>query len=315
MKLPKELQFIINARKPQKRTTVRMDEQVCIITGATSGVGLAAAKRIAQGGADLILVCRNPEKASIVKEKLQRKYHGKVDLIQANFSNLNQVRYAATKILEKYPHIDALVNNVGIHNTHRELTTEGIEMVFTVNHLAPFLLTRLLLDRIIESTPARILYVNSQGHRFGGLDLSDINWEKRIYWGLKSYGASKTAQLMTTWELAKQLENTGVTVNAMHPGAVVSNIGMNNGFIYRWYKRYLLPPFLNKPDISGEAIYYLIAAPEMANISGKYYNQTIIEEPASHALDYELGKQVWETSEELTGLHEHSHQIMIDQRE
>jgi NAD(P)-dependent dehydrogenase (short-subunit alcohol dehydrogenase family) len=205
-------------------------------------------------------------------------------------------------ILERNARIDFLINNAGIHNTHRELTKDGIEMVFHVIHLASFLLTRLLLNRMLESSPARILYVNSEGHRFGGLDLDDLNWRKRRYSGFKSYGAAKTAQLMTIWELSEQLAASGVTVNAMHPGGVATNIGMNNGFLYRWYQRYLLFPFLSKPKISGEAIYYLIAAPEMSNASGKFYNQTIEEKPAAHALDREIGKKVWEISEQLTGL-------------
>ena len=175
-------------------------------------------------------------------------------------------------------------------------------MVFCVNHLASFLLTRLLLERIKESAPSRILYVNSQGHRFGGLNLEDLNWEKRRYSGYQSYGASKTAQLLTVWELADQLRGTGVTVNAMHPGGVTTNIGMNNGFLYRNYQRYLLFPFLSNPKISGEAIYYLIAAPEMGGVTGKYYNQTIEEKPALHALDREKGKKLWKISDELIGL-------------
>ena len=302
MNIPDELQFIVNGRKKQKRTTARLDGKKCVITGATSGVGLAAARRIAQGGADLLLVCRNWDKASSVKDELDDEYGVSVDLFFADFSDLDQVRSAAAAILDSTSLIDILVNNVGMHNTGRALNRDGIEMVFCVNHLAPFLLTRLLLDRIIESAPARILYVSSQGHRFGGLDLDDLNWDKRLYWGLKSYGASKTAQLLTIWEFAELLADTGVTVNAVHPGGVVTNIGMNNGLVYRLYQRYLLAPFLSKPDISGEALYYLVAAPEMADTSGKFYNQTIVEKPAPHALDRVLGKRVWEISEKLTGL-------------
>jgi NAD(P)-dependent dehydrogenase (short-subunit alcohol dehydrogenase family) len=302
MKLPDELQFIINARKPQKRTSVRLDGKKCIITGATSGVGLASARRIAQGGADLILVNRNPDKANLVKEEIQNKYGVKVDLVIADLSDLNHVRNAASMILERNSCLDILINNAGLHNTGRELNDDGLEMVFCVNHLAHFLLTRLLLERILESAPSRILYINSQGHRFGGLDLNDLNWEKRRYRGLQGYGASKVAQLMTIWELAEQYADTGVTINAMHPGAVSTNIGMNNGLLYRLYQRYLLFPFLKNPEISGESVYYLIAASEMANISGKYYNQTIEEKPAAHALDREIGKEIWKISEELTGL-------------
>ncbi len=304
MQLPEELKFIVNGRKTQKRTIARFDGKTCIITGATSGVGLAAARRIAQGGANLILVNRNPDKALKVKEEIQGEYGCKVDLFKADFSNLTQVRDTATQILDKHPRIDVLVNNAGIHNNSRQLTQEGIEMVFCVNHLASFLLTRLLLERIKESAPSSILYVNSQGHRFGGLNLEDLNWEKRRYSGYRSYGASKTAQLMTIWELADQLRGTGVTVKAMHPGGVTTNIGMNNGFLYRNYQRYLIFPFLSNPKISGEAIYYIIAAPEMEGVTGKYYNQTIEEKPALHSMDREIGKKLWKISEKLTGLAE-----------
>jgi retinol dehydrogenase-13 len=302
MQLPDELQFMANARKKQKRTSARLDGKLVVITGATSGVGRSAALRIAQGGGDLILVCRNPERAALVKEEIQGESNVKVRLILADFTDLEQVKNAAWQILEESPRIDVLINNAGLHNTHRELTPAGFEKVFCVNHLASFTLTRLLLERLISSTPARILYVNSEGHRFGGLDLDDLDWAKRKYHGLQGYGASKIAQLLTIWELNDRLQGTGVTINAMHPGAVATNIGMNNGFLYRFYQKFLLFPLLKGPGISGEAIYYLIAAPEMAGVSGKFYNQTIEEKPAPHALDRELGKKVWKVSEQLTGL-------------
>ena len=207
-------------------------------------------------------------------------------------------------VLIKYPRIDVLINNAGVHNTKRVLNECGFEYVFCVNHLASFLLTRLLLNRLIESAPARIIQVNSQGHRFGGLDLDDLSWEKRRYNGYQGYGASKTAQLLTVWELSDRLKGSGVTINAIHPGEVRTNIGMNNGLLYQWYQRYLLWWILKDPVISGEAIYYLAAAPEMADVSGRYFNQTIDEKPASHALDRSLGKQIWRISETLTGLPE-----------
>lgn len=302
MKLPDELRFIANARKPQKRANARLDGRTCIITGATSGVGYAAARRFAQGGAHLILVCRNLKKAEQVKAELQRDFQVQIDLIHADFSSLLQVREAAAAILDKCPHIQVLINNAGLHTTRRTQTADGLETVFCVNHLASFLFTILLLDRLIISAPARIIQVNSQGHRFGGLDLQDLNWEKRRYKGLQGYGASKTAQLLTVWELADQLHGSGVTINAMHPGAVATNIGMNNGLLYQWYQRYLLFPLLKGPEISGEAIYYLAVAPELAEVSGRFFNQTIEEKPAAHALDRTIGKRIWEISEKLTGL-------------
>lgn len=302
MKLPEELQFIANARMPQKNTDARLDGRVCVLSGATSGVGYHAARHLAQGGAHLVLVCRNIEKASSVRDELKRDYDTQVEIIQADFSRLDDVRRAASVILENHPRLDVLINNAGLHNTTRKLTESGIEVVFCVNHLASFLLTRLLLDRLIASAPARILQINSEGHRFGGLDLDDINWEKRKYKGLKGYGASKVAQLLTVWEFADRLKGSGVTINAMHPGEVRSNIGMNNGWLYKMHKRLMILPYLKDADISGDAIYYLAAAPEMADVSGKFFHLTIEEKPAPHAMDRSLGNRVWKLSEELTGL-------------
>jgi retinol dehydrogenase 13 len=286
----------------QKTTNARMDGRLCIITGATSGVGYHAARRLAQGGANLVLVCRNGEKAARVRQELAQQYRVDIEIISADFSRLEEVRKAAEIILAHHPRIDVLINNAGVHTTRRTVTEQGIETVFCVNHLASFLFTRQLLDRLIESAPARILQVNSQGHRFGGLDLEDLNWEKRRYRGLQGYGASKTAQLLTVWEMADRLQGSGVTINAMHPGEVRSNIGMNNGLLYRWYQRYLLWWVLKDPEISANAIYYLAAAPEMAAVSGKFFNQTIEEKPAAHALDRSVGMRIWSISEALTGL-------------
>jgi NAD(P)-dependent dehydrogenase (short-subunit alcohol dehydrogenase family) len=299
MELPDELQFLANARKPQKKTNARLDGKVCVLTGATSGVGYHASTRLAQGGANLVLVCRNADKAARIQHELQGAFGIQVETIQANFTDLGEVRQAAVKVLDQYPHIDVLINNVGIHNTRRTLTKEGIETVFYVNHLASFLFTRLLLERMVVSHPARIIQVNSQGHRFGGLDLADLNWERRRYKGLKGYGASKTAQLLTVWEFAERLQGSGVSIIAMHPGEVRTNIGMNNGLLYRWYKRYILWWILKDPSISGEAIYYLAAAPEMAGVTGKFFNLTNEEKPATHALDWMVGKQIWKLSEDL----------------
>jgi NAD(P)-dependent dehydrogenase (short-subunit alcohol dehydrogenase family) len=195
-----------------------------------------------------------------------------------------------------------LINSAGVFSTARVITPAGFELSFCVNHLAPFLLTTLLLDRIIESAPARIMQVNSQGHRFGGFSINDVNFERRFYNGYWGYGASKTAQLLTVWELADRLEGTQVTVNAMHPGGVRTNLGNNNGPLYRWFSRYIIWHLLKGPEMSGSAIYFLAAAPELSNVSGRYFNRTIDEKPAPHALNRELGEAVWKLSERLVGL-------------
>jgi NAD(P)-dependent dehydrogenase (short-subunit alcohol dehydrogenase family) len=178
----------------------------------------------------------------------------------------------------------------------------GLEASFAVNHLASFLLTRLLIDRMKASVPARIIQVNSQGHRFNGLDVNDLNWERQHYTELRGYGASKTTQLLTLWELANRLDGTGVTSNAMHPGSVLSNIGSKNGWLYRALKKLVIDRTLADPKVAGRAIHWLAADPAVDGVSGRFFNLTIEEKPARHALDRELGRRVWELSEELTGL-------------
>lgn len=177
-------------------------------------------------------------------------------------------------------------------------------MVFCVNHLASFLLTNLLLERMIRSAPSRIIQVNSEGHRFSGVNIDDVNWDKHFYTGLRGYGASKSAQLLTVWQMAQALEGTGVTINAMHPGAVKTNIGNNNGWLYRWYLRNVTWHFLKDPRISGEALYYLASSPKLNDVSGKFFNLTILETPARHALDPVKQKQIWDLSMEMVDLAE-----------
>jgi retinol dehydrogenase 13 len=302
MELPDELVFIKNSRAKQATSFELMTGKTCIITGATSGVGLAALKRLAMGGADIVTICRNQEKAELIIQKIKKDSFANIDLVIADFSSLQQVRQASDIILNKYKKIDVLINNVGMHSTKRVLTPEGLELVFCVNHLAPFLLTQLLLQRLIDSAPSRIIDVNSEGHRFNGLDPDDLNWGKRHYTGLRGYGASKTAQLLTVWELAERLKDTGVTINAMHPGDVKTNIGSNNGWLYRGFSRCVTNRFLKDPIIAGEAIYYLAADAKMQNTSGKFFYLTVEEKPAKHALDREIGKLIWAISNKIVGL-------------
>ena len=273
-KLPDELAFIASRGAVQKTTAASMAGKVCVISGATSGVGLAAARRLARGGAHIVMLSRNADKAESVRKELLAADNVPVDIVLADLADLEEVRKAAGVLLRDYPRIDVLVNSAGLHSTSRIITRGGFETVFCVNHLAPFLLTHLLLERLKQSAPARIIHVNSEGHRFGGLDVNDLNWERRHYSGYRSYGASKIAQLLTTWEFADRLQDTGVTINAMHPGDVRTNIGNNNGPLYRWFQRHVTWHILKDPVISGEAIYYLAAAPEMAAVSGRFFHLT-----------------------------------------
>jgi len=300
--MPDELMFLVNRNAVQKTTDASMKGKLCVVSGSTSGVGLSAVRRLARAGADIVLVCRNREKGETVREELVSEHGVGVDIVLADYTDLDTVRRAAEELLDRYPRIDVLVNSVGLHSTTRTVTRAGFESVFCVNHLGTFLVTCLLLDRMKQSAPSRIIHVNSEGHRFGGLDLDDLDWRRRWYKGLKSYGASKVAQLLTTWEFADRLDGSGVTINAMHPGDVRTNIGNNNGRLYRWWLHHVTWLFLKDPVISGEALYYLAAAPEMAEISGRFFHLTIDEKPEKRSLDRELGRKVWEKSLELVGL-------------
>lgn len=299
---PEQLIFIKNGRALQKHSDERMDGKLCVVSGATSGVGYQTVKALAAGGANIAIVARSENKAKAVKEEIEKKYSVDVDYFIADFSDLKQVQTAAKAIAEKYPRIDVLINSAGIHSTKKVLNNDGVELVFCVNHLASFLMTRLLLDKMIESSPSRIIQVNSQGHRFNGLRVDDINWEKRIYTGLRSYGASKTAQLLTVRQFARDLDGTGVTINAVHPGEVRTNIGNNNGRLYRWFLHHVTWHFLKDPERSGDAIYYLASSKEVSRVSGEFFNLTIAEKPAEHALDAKKQKDVWALSLHMTDL-------------
>lgn len=288
--------------KTQKKSDARMDGRVCIVTGANSGVGLETSLQLAKHGAHLVMVCRSQMRGEQAKAKIEAVAEGPVDLILADLSLMVEVRRLARTLLNRYPKIHVLINNAGQYNTKRLATADGFEAVFALNYLAVFLVTHLLLDRIKESAPSRIINVSSKGHRFGGLDLNDLHWKKRKYRGLKAYGASKTAAIMFTRELAHRLEATGVIVLAAHPGEVLSNIGLNNGIVYRIFRKLVIDPMLKPTALAGEALYYLAASPEVESRSGRYFNMTHLEKPFPHALDRSVAQTLWLVSEQLTGL-------------
>ena len=291
-----------NNRAEQRRSTLRMDGKVCVVTGCTSGVGRAVVEALAEYGARIIMVNRSRERSERVCGELRAAHGAACEYYLADFSDLDQVKGAADRLIDSLDRIDLLVNNVGMHATKRTSTPAGLETVFCVNHLASFVLTWKLLERMRQSAPSRIVQVNSQGHRFGGLDVDDLHWERRHYMGLRGYGASKTAQLLTMWEFAEILQGSGVTINAMHPGAVRSRIGENNGPLYRWFKAHVIARSLGDPAIAGQAVHYLATSPEFEGISGQYFNLTHPEKPAPHALDRDVGRRVWRESLRLTEL-------------
>jgi len=297
--------MLIKGKQGQLRTSATMEGRVCVVTGANSGVGFETAKRLARGGAHVVMVCRSETRGLPAKQEVERVAKGPVDLVCADLSVMGEVKKLGEVLLARYPQIHVLINNAGLHSTTRSVTADGYETTFAVNHLSTFLLTMLLVDRMKASAPARIINVSSQGHRFGGLDLNDLNWDKRRYRGLKAYGASKTANLFFTWELAEKLRGSNVTVNAVHPGEVKTQIGRDNGPLWKAFNEHVVGRILKDASLSGEALYYHAASPELAHVTGRFFNMTQQEKPHFHAMPRShrpLAKMVWLLSERLTGL-------------
>lgn len=297
-------ELIRNDKKEPLECNESMKGKQVVITGATSGIGLEAARLFAQRGAQLVCLNRNPEKSRRLEEELLQKYQSKVHSILVDFSSLEQTRMAARDLLALEKPIDVLIHNSGVFHTRRTFTEDDTEMVFQVNHLSSFLLNYLLKERLKEENRARIIYVNSEGHRFAiaGVHLKDLRWKWHWYTGLKSYGAAKTAQLLTMQNFQNFFAGSGVTINAMHPGNVKSNIGENNGKFYRWTKKKLILSSAKEPEISAKALFYLAASKEMEGVSGAYYNLTTPEKPAPHGRDTRAVDPVWKKSLELCGL-------------
>jgi retinol dehydrogenase-13 len=217
---------------------------------------------------------------------------------------LQEVHHVADDLSKLNTQIDVLIHNAGVYLTKRELTPDGLEKVFMVQYLSSFIINYKLKDKLKAQEKARIIMVNSEGHRFAawGLKIDDLNWERHRYSGLKSYGSAKLAQLLSMLVFDEHFHNTGVSINAMHPGAVKTETGQENGPGYLWFKRNFIDKTLKSPEISAEALYYLGVSREIEAISGKFFNLTTEEEPAPPALDKEVAYLLWEKSMELAGL-------------
>jgi short-subunit dehydrogenase len=276
-----------------------------VITGATSGIGYLTARKYASMGANLICVNRNPEKSEALKKEIVGDFAVKCECIIADLSKLDEIYRVGKELTQLNTEINVLIHNAGIYLTKRETTTDGLEKVFVIQYLASFIINYLLMDKLKSQENARIIMVNSEGHRFAawGLRLDDLNWERRRYYGLKSYGSAKTAQLLSMIVFDEHFQKTGVSINAMHPGAVKTETGQENGPVYRWFKRNFIDKTLKSPEISAEALYYLGVSKDIETISGKFFNLTTLEEPAPPALDKEVAYELWVKSLEISGLH------------
>jgi retinol dehydrogenase-13 len=294
--------MIKNNRRDPKICTDDFKDRLVVISGATSGIGYLTARKFASHGAGLLCINRNEKKSSILKAEIEKEFGVSCEYIIADLSNLQDIHRAAEKLRKIDIPIDVLIHNAGVYLTRRELTAEGFDKMFVVHHLSSFMINILLSERLKSHEGARIILVNSEGHRFAawGLRLDDLNWEKRRYSGLKSYGSAKLAQLLSMLVFDEYFRPAGVTINAMHPGAVRSESGQENGAFYRWIKSHLYDKILRPTEIASESIYYLGVSKEMEGVSGKFFNLTTEEEPAPPALDKKAAYEIWKKSVEMT---------------
>ncbi len=277
-----------------------MNGKICLITGATSGVGAETAKGLANMGATVVMIARNAEKLAQVKEALIAETHNEhIDVIQADLSVQSEVHKAAQEFLARYEYLHVLINNAGGVFAKRTLTADGFEYTFALNHLAYFLLTNLLLDTLKKSAPARIVNVSSMAHASAGkFDFSDLTREKN-YNAFAVYSQSKLANAMFTYELARRLEGTNVTANCLHPGFVNTGFGKNNNALYN-AGLFLLQPIMVSPQKGAETSIYLASSPEVAGITGKYFSKKKAIASSAASSDRNAQRVLWEMSEVMT---------------
>lgn len=276
-----------------------MKGKVCVVTGATSGIGKATATALARLGATVVLVGRDRGRTEAAAAEVGAAGGPPPQPEVADLASLEQVRGLAERLagLER---IDVLVNNAGLVLGERRVTADGLEHVLALNHLAPFLLTSLLLPKLTQSAPARVVTVTSDAHSGARLDLSDLNLE-RGWDSWRSYANSKLANILFTRELARRLDGTGVTANCAHPGVVRTGFGRQARPALRLGIT-IARPFLLSPERGADTIVYLATSPDVAGQSGGYYVKRQRREPSAAARDEATGRKLWEISQEMTGL-------------
>jgi NAD(P)-dependent dehydrogenase (short-subunit alcohol dehydrogenase family) len=276
-----------------------MGGRTCLITGASSGIGRTTALELARLGAKLVLVCRDRARGEETIAAIQRTTgNGDATLLVADLSSQQSIRHMASEFLAAGEPLHVLINNAGVVNTQRTLTVDGIETVFAVNHLAYFLVTHLLLDRLRASAPARIVNVASHAHRYGTMDFDDLGGE-RTYKAMRIYGRSKLANILFTYELARRLSGTGITANCLHPGAVATGLGKNNGSGAKILIS-MLRPFFRTPEAGAATSIYLASSPEVEGLSGKYFTGCKETRSSRESYDQAIARRLWELSARMT---------------
>jgi len=274
--------------------------RVCAITGASSGLGFGTALELARMGATVAMLCRSSERGEAARERVvQRSANADVHVVRCDHADLDSVRAAAADLQRRFDALHVLVNNAGLMLSQREITIDGVEHTFQVNHLSAFLLTTLLRERLQRSAPSRIVTVSSLAHTGARLDFSDLQFAYG-YNGWDAYARSKLANVLFTYELARRLQGTSVTANALHPGLVRSGFGRNNGLAMRALMTVIqLPPLAASARRGARTQIYLASSPEVQHSSGRYFAACRERRSSARSYDVEAQRRLWEASEGL----------------
>lgn len=277
-----------------------MSGKVCLVTGATAGIGKITATSLAAQGAQVIIHGRNQQKSEeTVQQIISDTGNDAVDYLLADFSDLDQVRLLVDIFKERYPRLDVLVNNAGTFFNRRQKTPFGVEKTFLVNHLAPFVLTNQLLDTIQASAPARIINVSSDAHKYATMDFADLGFQQG-YFGIKAYGRSKLANIFFTYELDRRLAGNQITVNALHPGHVATDIWKTNFSFIGPALKWVTGLFALSPEQGADNSIYLASAPEVEGVSGKYFVKREVTSSSPLSYDQTAAQKLWSISADLT---------------
>ncbi|XP_061911885.1 retinol dehydrogenase 13-like isoform X1 [Entelurus aequoreus] len=287
----------------------KLNGKTVVITGANTGIGKETARELAKRGGRVIMGCRDMEKCEAAAREIRgNTLNPHVYACKLDLASMASIREFAVRIKEKEQRVDVLINNAGVMRCPPWKTEDGFEMQFGVNHLGHFLLTNLLLDKLKESAPSRVINLASLAHIVGKMDFDDLNWERKKYDTKQAYCQSKLANVLFTRELAKRLQGTGITVNAVHPGIVATELGRHTGLHRSWLSSTALGPFFSllvkNPELGSQPSIYMAVAEEMEGVTGRYYDVLSEKEPAPQAMDEEAARRLWEISSRLVGLEE-----------
>ena len=275
-------------------------DKVCLVTGATAGIGKATAQGLADLGATVIVVGRNPQKAGRALEEIRTATrNSNIEALIADFSSLDQVKALAENIKTRHERLDVLVNNAGLVTQTRQESQDGFELMFAVNYLAPFLLTNLLLELLKESAPARVVNVSSFGYKNGQIHFDDLQLNDD-FTHRKAYYQTRLGLVLFTLALARRLEGTGVTANVLHPGIVKTNLSYN--YMANPFFRFFEQLIAVSPEKGALTSLYVASSPDVEGINGQYFQKQRIKPLTEEALNQGLQERLWEASEELIGL-------------